>query len=264
MSNFVFKKSLGQNFIHDDGLINRIVDSAMIDKNTLVIEIGPGAGALSEKIIPLSKNTILYEIDSRLEDKLRKKLDKYDNYELIIKDILTSSIQEDISKYEYDKLFVVANIPYYITSPIITKLMDEIYPDKIIIMIQEEVADRLVATPHNREYGLMSVLVSSKYNVEKLFKVSKEYFTPMPKVDSAVVRLIKRDNNNILDYDLFLKLLKDSFRYKRKNIKNNLYDYDLELINSILNKYKLSINNRSEEVSVEVFIEIANSLSEHV
>ena len=136
MERFEFKKSLGQNFIKDENIVNKIVSSASIDKDTLVIEIGPGAGWLSKKIIPLSKNTILYEIDTRLRDILNRELALYDNYELIFNDALKEDISSDISKYNFKKLYVVANIPYYITSPILKKLMFEVYPDKIIIMIQ--------------------------------------------------------------------------------------------------------------------------------
>lgn len=260
MEKFNYKKSLGQNFITDEDIITKIVDSAMIDKDTLTIEIGPGAGALSKELVCKSKNVILYEIDDRLETNLRNILNDFDNYELIMKDVLSVCLKDDIAKYDYKKLVVVANIPYYITTPIISKLIEEIYPDKIVIMVQEEVADRLTATPKSRSYGYMSVMVQSKYYANKIFRVDKQYFTPIPKVDSAVIRLDKRNDIEIHDYNLFIKLLKDSFQYKRKNIKNNLKNYNLEKINMILNKYNLSIINRSEEVPVEVFVDITNNL----
>ena len=260
MKNFNFKKSLGQNFIEDDDVINKIVDSALIDKDTLVIEIGPGVGALSEKLIQKSKNTILYEIDNRLEKLLKEKLYNYDNYELILKDVLTVSLKDDVSKYVYNKIIVVANIPYYITTPIISKLINEIYPDRIVIMIQNEVADRITANPESKNYGYMSVFVQSKYYAQKKFKVDKKYFFPVPKVDSAVIKLDKRTDIKIDDFSFFDKLVRDSFKYKRKNIKNNLNNYNLLMINEILKKYNLSIMCRSEQIPVEVFAEIANVL----
>ena len=263
MEKFNFKKSLGQNFIHDENIIDRIINSADIDKDTLVIEIGPGAGALSSKLVSMSKYTILYEIDDRLEEPLREKLSNYTNYDLIITDVLKVSLKDDISKYNYDKLVVVANIPYYITSPIISKLINEISPDRIVIMIQEEVADRISAHEGSREYGFMSVIVQSKYKVTKEFRVAKHYFTPVPKVDSAVIKLDKRNDYDILDYNYFVKLVGDAFRHKRKNIKNNLSGYNLDIINNILNKYNLSITDRSEQVPISCFIEIANKLKEH-
>ena len=143
MNNFEFKKSLGQNFIKDDNIIDKIVKNSYIDKDTLVIEIGPGAGSLSKKIVPLSGYSILYEIDTRLKDILNDILMGNNNYEIIFDDFLKQDISNIREKYDYKKIFVVANLPYYITTPIITKLLDELYPDKIIVMIQEEVADTI-------------------------------------------------------------------------------------------------------------------------
>ena len=122
LNNFNFKKSLGQNFINDENIINKMVNSIDIDKNTLVIEIGPGAGILSKSILPKSKYSILYDIDTRLEDILDDTLKDYDNYKIIFNDFLKEDIKSEIVKYSYDKLYVVANLPYYITTPIIYKL----------------------------------------------------------------------------------------------------------------------------------------------
>lgn len=260
MEKFKFKKSLGQNFICDEYIINSIVDSANIDKNTLVIEIGPGAGALSVKLAEKSKNLILYEIDNRLEKVLHNKLQSYNNYELIMKDVLLVSLMEDISKYNYEKIVVVANIPYYITTPIISKIINEIYPEQIVIMIQEEVADRISAKSGTRNYGYMSVIVQSKYYVSKILRVSKKHFTPVPKVDSAVISLNKRNDLMINDYDFFDRLVKNAFRFKRKNIKNNLSNYDLDKINAILVRYNLSITDRSEDIPLEAFVDLTNNI----
>lgn len=260
MNDFEFKKSLGQNFIKDDNIIDKIVNSAMIDKDTLVIEIGPGAGSLSKKIVPLSGNTILYEIDTRLRDILNDVLNGNDNYEIIFGDFLEQDIVNDIKKYNYKKIYVVANLPYYITSPIITKLMKEISPDKMVIMIQEEVADRLSASYGNREYGMISVLLGSMYDIKKLFKVSRNCFVPVPGVDSAVISLLKKDNINIRDFDKFEKLIKDAFQFKRKNLRNNLKGYDLDKIQDILNENDFNLSDRAEDIPVDVFIEIANNI----
>ena len=260
MNDFEFKKSLGQNFIKDDNIIDKIVNSVDIDKDTLVIEIGPGAGSLSKKIVPLSGHAILYEIDTRLKDILNDVLAENDNYEIIFNDFLLQDVKKDIEKYNFKKIYVVANLPYYITTPIITKLMKELCPDKIVIMIQEEVADRLCAEFGSRNYGMITVLLNSKYNIKKLFKVSKNCFVPIPGVDSAVIGMIKKETDNDYDFDLFERLIKDAFKYKRKNLRNNLKGYDLEKIESVLKRYNFSLASRAEELAVDIFIEITNNL----
>ena len=260
MDKFEFKKSLGQNFMKDENVIDKIVDSAKLDKDTLMIEIGPGAGSLSKKTVPLAGFSILYEIDTRLKDILESNLSEYDNKKIIFGDFLVQDVASDIALYNYKKVYVVANLPYYITTPIITKLMKEILPDKIIILIQEEVANRLSAKVSTKDYGMISVLLGSRYDIKKLFKVSRNCFVPVPNVDSAVISLEKHSKYDIKDINKFEKLIKDSFKYKRKNLRNNLKEYDLNLIESILNKNNYSLSNRAEDISVEVYVEIANYL----
>ena len=261
MLNFDFKKSFGQNFLNDENIINKIVNSSNIDKDTLLIEIGPGAGALSKKTIPLSGYAILYEIDTRLKEILDNVLKEYSNYEIIFNDVLKQDIKSDISKFNYKKIYVVANLPYYITTPIITKLIDDVYPDKIVIMIQDEVADRLSANVGNRDYGMISVLLGAKYDIKKLFKVSRNCFKPAPNVDSAVISLDKHNKYVINDEKVFDKLIKDAFKYKRKNLRNNLSGYDLIKIDKLLNDNGFSLSDRAEVISVALFVDIANMLS---
>lgn len=260
MINFEFKKSLGQNFLHDENIIDKIVKYSEIDKDTLVIEIGPGAGALSKKTIPLSGYTILYEIDTRLKDILDGVLNQYDNYEIIFNDVLKQDIGKDISRFNYKKVYVVANLPYYITTPIITKVIDEISPDKIVIMIQEEVADRLSASVGSRDYGMITVALGAFYDIRKLFRVGRNCFKPAPNVDSAVISLDKHNKYNINDKDKFDKLIKDAFKFKRKNLRNNLTGYDLELIGNILSENGFSLGDRAELIPVSLFVDIANKL----
>ena len=260
MDKFEFKKSLGQNFMKDENVINKIVDSAKLDKDTLMIEIGPGAGSLSKKTVPLAGFSILYEIDTRLKDILESNLSEYGNKKIIFGDFLAQDVASDIALYNYKKVYVVANLPYYITTPIITKLMKEILPDKIIILIQEEVANRLSAKVSTKDYGMISVLLGSRYDIKKLFKVSRNCFVPVPNVDSAVISLEKHSRYDIKDINKFEKLIKDSFKYKRKNLRNNLKEYDLILIESILNKNNYSLSDRAEDISVEVYVEVANYL----
>lgn len=260
MDNFEFKKSLGQNFIIDDNIIDKIVKYSDIDKDTLVVEIGPGAGSLSRKIIPLSGYSILYEIDNRLKGILNDVLRDNENYEIIFDDFLNQDIRFLRDNYNYKKIYVVANLPYYITTPIITKLLDELYPDKIIVMVQEEVADRLSANCGNREYGMISVLLGSRYNIKKLFKVSRNSFKPIPNVDSAVICMEKNDKLMDTNKDKFNKLLRDAFQFKRKNLRNNLKGYDLNMVSAILNKYSFDLTNRAEDITIDVFVEIARNL----
>ena len=260
MNNFEFKKSLGQNFIKDDNIIDKILKNSYVDKDTLVIEIGPGAGSLSKKIVPLSGYSILYEIDTRLKDILNDVLKDNNNYEIIFDDFLKQDISNIREKYDYKKIFVVANLPYYITTPIITKLLDELYPDKIIVMIQEEVADRLSASYGNRNYGMISVLLGSRYNIKKLFRVSRNCFIPVPNVDSAVISMDKLDRLGKTNVDKFNRLIKDAFQFKRKNLKNNLKNYDLNIISNVLEKYNLNLSNRAEDIPIDVFIEITKNL----
>ena len=262
MYNFEFKKSLGQNFLKDVNVVNKIVNTISYENNNLVIEIGPGAGAMTKELLPLVDNVLLYEIDTRLESVLNKELNSFDNYNIIFGDFLDRDVHEDLKDYNFDHLYVVANLPYYITTPIISKIINDKLPvDEIVIMIQKEVADRLSARPGSKEYGQITVLLNYFFDIEKVFNVSKNSFVPKPKVDSAVIRMKSKNNREYLkDFDFFDKLVKDSFRFKRKTIKNNLNSYDLNVINDVLNKYGFDINTRSECLPYYVFVEIANEL----
>ncbi len=263
MNNFDYKKSLGQNFLNSDYITNKIADVINLKENDLVIEIGPGAGALTKKILDKNVKMILYEIDSRLKIVLEDELNKYNNYELIIDDFLGRNVNADLEKYDYDNLYIIANLPYYITTPIISKIInDKINPKEIVIMIQKEVAERFSANPGNREYGSITVFLNYFYNISKVIDVNRNYFTPKPKVDSIVIRMVKKDNlENIKDFDYFTKLVRDSFRFKRKTIKNNLSNYNFNIIEPILGKHGFDSSTRSENIPYYVFIEMANELS---
>ena len=260
MNNFEFKKSLGQNFINDDNIIRKIINASEIDDKTLVIEVGPGAGSLSKAIVPISGYSILYEIDDRLKPILGNILGKYDNFKIIFDDVLQQDLTKIRSEYEYSKIYVIANLPYYITTPVITKLVKEVYPDKMILMVQNEVADRLSAVCGTRDYGMISVFLHSRYDAKKLFKVSKSCFIPMPKVDSAVISLIKNDKLLDVNNEKFEALIKDAFQFKRKNLRNNLKKYNLSIIDEILKKNNYNLGNRAEEIPVDVFIEITKHI----
>ena len=265
MSNkFNYKKSLGQNFLYDENICKRIVDSASIDRDTLVIEIGPGGGAISKYIIDKCGYLVMYEIDERLISGLDNLLCGYNNYEIIVGDFLKEDIKEKIDGFKYKRVYVVANLPYYITTPIITKLIDdEVFPDKIVIMIQKEVASRLSATVGGRDYGSLTVFLNYYYDIKKLFDVSRNCFMPKPNVDSAVICMdLKNERFFIKDIKLFKRVVRDSFRYKRKNLRNNLKEYDLEKIENVLKGYGFDLGVRAEELSLDIFIDIVNSISD--
>ncbi len=263
MSDFKFKKSLGQNFLQDNNVIHKIVDSANLDKDTLLIEIGPGGGAITRYTVPLCGHALLYEADSRLEENLNELLKENNNYSIVIGDFLKSNLEEDIKKYNYPKIYVVANLPYYITTPIIMKFIDSnVLPDKMVVMVQKEVASRLSASVGSRDYGSLTVFLNYYYDIKKLFDVSRNCFVPKPNVDSAVVCFdLKKEREKVLDISLFKRLVRDSFSYKRKTIRNNLKNYDLKIIESVLLKYGFDLGVRAEALGLNIFVEMANALA---
>ena len=261
-SHFNFKKKYGQNFIVDKNIIHSIIKKSEIDDETLVIEIGPGAGSLTSELGKYAKNVIAYEIDETLKPILEKNITS--NTEVIFEDFLKRDIAEDIKKYNYKKLYVIANLPYYITTPIIIKLIDtKIDFDKIVVMVQKEVGDRFKAKPKTKEYNSLSVFLSYYFNITKILDVSRNVFMPKPNVDSIVVCFTKKvDKLKVNNEELFFKLIKDSFKQKRKNLRNNLKGYDLENISKTLSKYKLDLTVRAEALPLEIFVDIANNLEE--
>ncbi|MCM1370430.1 MAG: 16S rRNA (adenine(1518)-N(6)/adenine(1519)-N(6))-dimethyltransferase RsmA [Clostridium sp.] len=261
-NNFNFKKKFGQNFIIDENIVKNIVSKSCIDKETLVIEIGPGSGSLTSKLLEQAKNVLCYEIDKELKGVLDANLGEFSNLEVIYGDFLTASLKKDIEKYDYKKLYVISNLPYYITTPIIMKLiMDKIDVDKIVVMVQKEVGNRFKAKPGTRDYGSLSVFLSYYYDIKKIMDISKNVFMPKPNVDSIVVEFVKKEKLYILkDEEKFFNLIKDSFAQKRKNLRNNLKNYDLDIIESILKNYNFDLNARAEQLSLEIFVDIANSL----
>ncbi|MBQ8235011.1 MAG: 16S rRNA (adenine(1518)-N(6)/adenine(1519)-N(6))-dimethyltransferase RsmA [Bacilli bacterium] len=258
---FKFKKNFGQNFIVDENIINNIITKSDIDKDTLVIEIGPGAGSLTYKLSKYAKNVLCYEIDTKVAKILEENLNGTDNVEIIYNDFLKCNVIDDIKKYSYKKLYVVANLPYYITTPIIMKLIqDNINLDKIVVMVQKEVGDRFKAKPNTKEYNSLSVYLNYYFDIKKIMDVSRNVFIPKPNVDSIVIEMTKKELLYIKDKEVFNKLVRDSFTQKRKNIRNNLKNYDLEKIEKILKEYNFDLNVRAEQLSLDIFIKIANNL----
>lgn len=258
---FKFYKKFGQNFIIDENIIKSIVKKSQIDSNTLVIEIGPGAGSLTNELASLAKKVICYEIDERLKPVLKENI-PHDNVDIHFKDFLKEDIKEDIKNEVYDKLYVVANLPYYITTPIIIKFIEENIPvDKIVVMVQKEVGNRLKAQPGTKDYGSLTVYLNYYFEIRKLLDVSRNVFLPKPNVDSIIVEFNKKIQQQFVkNEDLFFKLVRDSFRFKRKTLKNNLSGYDLDKISSVLSNYKLDLSVRAEHIPLEIFVDISNNL----
>ena len=260
--NVKFKKRFGQNFLKDNTIVKRIADVSEVNSQSLVIEVGPGGAILTKELASRAKQVLAYEIDQDLMDELSQKLVDYDNVDVLFQDFLTADIENDISEYGYKDLYFVSNVPYYITTPIIMKLMETKLPfKKIVMMVQKEVGDRFTASFGNREYGSITVLLNYYYDVKKEFRVSRKQFVPEPNVDSVVISFTEKEDKPYLSNPVFFeKILRDSFQFKRKNIRNNLKNYDLKIVEEVLNKYGFDLNARAEMLSVEVFVDLSNAL----
>lgn len=260
--NVKFKKKFGQNFLKDSRIVKRIVDVCDIDNNSLVIEVGPGGGIMTRELALKAKNVLAYEIDTELENKIALKLDGLTNVDILFQDFLEADIFSDVSNYNFNKLFFVSNVPYYITTPIILKLIkSNLHFDNIVMMVQKEVGDRFSTVPGSREYGSITVLLNYFFDVKKEFFVSKKEFVPVPKVDSVVISFREKKNRlKVSNFDYFERIVRDSFQYKRKNIKNNLKQYDLNIVEKVLKEHGFDLNVRAEMLSVDVFVELSNTL----
>ncbi len=260
---FSFSKSLGQNFLIDGNIVRNIVKGAQVGKEDYVLEIGPGIGTLTEELALNAKKVVAVEIDKNLLPVLEDTLANYDNVEIVHADVLDL----DLNKLNREKLGggplkIVANLPYYVTTPIIGKLLeDDLDLDSIVVMIQKEVADRMVAGPGSKTYGALSVFVNFYSQPEIILKAPKTVFMPQPKIDSSVIKLnIKKDLPEV-NKDTFFKLVKAGFSKRRKTILNSLssygFDLDKEEIKTSLEKAGISPSERAENLSIEDFIKIS-------
>lgn len=250
------KKKFGQNFLINEQIIQDIVNEIDVTPNDLIIEIGPGMGALTKYLANKDCNVLCIEIDNDM----KTFLDKYtsNHLEVIYTDILNSNISKLVSNYKYDHLYIIGNLPYYITSPILTYIIDsKINPDAMVFMVQDEVAKRFTSSYGNSDYGYMTIYLNNYFDVSYEFFVSKVNFNPAPKVDSAIIKLLKKQSNIPNGYFNFIK---DAFSMKRKTLKNNLKNYDWDKISSILKENNLSDTVRAEEIPDEVFKQIYNNL----
>ena len=260
MEKYVTKKHLGQNFIKNHQLLRKIVDFIDIKPEDLIIEIGLGQGDLTKIIAEKNPYYLGFEIDKDLEQYLIKYVGE--KSKIFFDDFLKVDLKEKIKKIKYDNLYIIANLPYYITTPIInTIIKSDVLVNKMLLMVQKEVGERFIASPGSKNYNSITVYLNYYFDIKKVLNVSKSNFYPKPKVDSSVLlfekkQIIKKANDMIF----FEKVLKDSFQFKRKTIKNNLKNYDLNVIKNILEENDLTLSSRAEEIPLDVFIEFANKL----
>lgn len=268
---FTLKKSLGQNFLIDENILNNIASAANIDEESYVLEIGPGAGALTQVLASRGKKVIAVEIDQRLEPVLKDTLQDFDNVSVHFGDVLKLDLHQIIDQEcpPGVPVKVVANLPYYVTTPILMKLLTDGLPIKtIVVMIQKEVAGRLQAEPGEKSYGSLSIAVQYLAEPKIVMTVPKTVFVPQPNVDSAVIRLDIRPEKKVKvdDETFFYKLVRASFAQRRKtlmnNLINNLYDKtQKEQLLEVLEQTGIDPGRRGETLTIEEFARLSDVLS---
>ncbi len=263
-------KSLGQNFLIDEEVIAEIINGCGADKDSLVVEIGPGEGALTEQLAEIAGQVIAIDLDERMIKLLKVKLFGYDNVELIHGDILevdlNSLIEERLEKFKLTNVRFVGNLPYYITTPIIMKLLEmRTKADSITVMMQKEVGERILAKPGNKQSGVITYSVQYYAEVSKVIDAGRECFYPSPKVDSVVLRLDLRKDPAVAisDEDFFFKTIKAGFMMRRKTLLNSLTSldgYSKVVIEEALNNANIEANRRAESLSMEEFARLSEEL----
>ena len=264
---FTFKKSLGQNFLIDSNILNRIVDGACVDKTVGVIEIGPGIGSLTEALAKKAKKVISFEIDGRLLPILAETLADYNNVEINNNDILKVDVDNIIAEKmsDCDKIMVVANLPYYITTPILTHLIENTEKiDGYVVMMQREVANRLNAKVGTKDYNSLTILLNYYTDVEYLFTVPKKVFVPAPNVESAVVKIMTKEKKEFEVDQKFFKFVRSCFVQRRKTLLNNLIssygkDKKQDLQASCFDS-EIEATRRSETLTLTEFYNLYNNL----
>jgi len=272
---FSFKKSLGQNFLIDTNILRRIVDHANLTESSGAIEIGPGIGALTEQLARNSEKVVAFEIDQRLLPILKETLAPYSNTTVIHSDVLKADVKKVINEQFKDgqDVMVVANLPYYVTTPIIMKLLEEKLPIRgIVCMLQKEVADRIAAKPGGKEYGSLSIAVQYYTEAETVMVVPKTVFMPQPNVDSAVIRLTVRKEPivQVRDEEFFFQVTRASFAQRRKTILNNLTSQlpdgkaKKEAVLQALQQAEIDPTRRGETLSITEFGRLSDALLDHL
>lgn len=260
---FKFSKSLGQNFLIDGNIVRNIVKSAGVTKEDGVIEVGPGIGTLTEEISLQAKKVVSVEIDKTLLPILDETLGKYDNIKIVNDDILNIDLNKLIEEeFDNKKVKVVANLPYYVTTPIITKLIEKDYNiDSITVMVQKEIAERMVAKPNSKQYGSLSVFVQYYTDPEIMFEVPNSVFIPKPKVGSAIIKLKLKEELADTNRDKLFNIVRGSFATRRKTILNSLSNYgfegvEKEEIKNALIKADIDPISRAEQLNIEDYLRL--------
>lgn len=265
--NFSFSKSLGQNFLIDQNILNKIVSGSGINKNTNVLEVGPGAGTLTRELCLTAKKVTAVEIDKALIPILNDVMSDFDNFNLINSDILELNINEMIkNEFGNEGFTVVANLPYYITTPIIMNFLESELPvNSMTLMIQKEVAARILAEPGTKDYGALSVAVQFYAEPEIICTASPHCFTPQPKVTSSVInlKLYDKPKYDVKNKELFFKIVKSIFSQRRKTLVNSLsgspyLDLSKDKIINILKQMDLNEKIRGEKLNIEQIAELSN------
>ena len=268
---FTFKKSFGQNFLTDTNILQKIVDTAEIDDQVNVIEIGPGIGTLTEFLAERAAEVMAFEIDHRLVPILADTLRDFDNVTVVNEDILKVDLAQHIQNFKNPDLpiKVVANLPYYITTPILMHLIESGIPfSEFVVMMQKEVADRISAQPNTKAYGSLSIAVQYYMTAKVAFIVPRTVFVPAPNVDSAILKMVRRPEPavEVEDESFFFKISKASFTHRRKTLWNNLTGYFgkteeiKDKLTKALNQAGLSPSVRGEALSLEEFASLADAL----
>ena len=268
---FTFKKSFGQNFLTDTNILQKIVDTAEIDDQVNVIEIGPGIGALTEFLAERAAQVMAFEIDHRLVPILADTLRDFDNVTVVNEDILKVDLAQHIQNFKNPDLpiKVVANLPYYITTPILMYLIESGIPfSEFVVMMQKEVADRISAQPNTKAYGSLSIAVQYYMTAKVAFIVPRTVFVPAPNVDSAILKMVRRPEPAVAveDESFFFKVSKASFTHRRKTLWNNLTGYFgkteevKDKLTKALDQAGLSPSVRGEALSLEEFASLADAL----
>jgi len=267
---FRIKKHFGQNFLVDKNILERIVTDAGITLETDVIEIGPGFGALTEFILPRAKRLLAYEIDKDLIPILTKNFAGNKNFTLLRQDILDAVIDEDIDRYlpNAKEVIVVANLPYYITTPILMRFLETSKKvGKMVFMMQAEVAERVTSRPSTKDYNALTVVINYRAETRILFPVPRSVFIPHPNVDSSVVEVRVRDHfsEQPVDENRFFKLVHQCFVQRRKTLVNNLRqalpDWPRSEIETLLAECGLDLNIRAEALEIADFIRLTDGVT---
>lgn len=256
------KKVYGQNFLTEPGVVRKIADACQLSDESVAIEIGPGIGALSEQLAMRSGKVVAYEIDERLKEVLAYSMEAYPNFEVRFQDFLTINVKElaDELHKSYKDVMVAANLPYYITTPLLFHIFEsgaEI--NRIVVMMQKEVADRFAASPGSKDYNALSIITQYLYEVKQVMKVPRSVFEPKPNVDSAVVEFKKRDTViEVKSRERFFALIKACFDQRRKTMLNNYGKFlgSKEVATKQLERANIEVTRRAESLNLEDFLRL--------